>query len=105
MRMLPLMALAVTAPYSFTAGQTVRVQLKFFNASGEDLDAVESTHFAGLSFAPGTLATVVAVVGHHYQFDLTAGAVATGTLLVSFGHDAAADEKSFPAVAVSISAP
>jgi hypothetical protein len=94
-----------TAPYGFTAGQTVRVQLKFFNAAGEDLDDVESTHFAGLTFAPGTLATVVVVAGHHYQFDLTAGAVATGTLTVSFGHDAAADEKVFSAVAVAIVSP
>src|SRR3954464_11502728 len=39
----------VTAPYTLTEGVTVRVQLKFLNAASEDLDDVESQHFAGLT--------------------------------------------------------
>jgi len=46
----------VTPPFTFTAGQTVRVRLKSLNAASEDLDDIESTHFAGLTFEPGSLA-------------------------------------------------
>src|ERR671914_2028684 len=64
---------AVNAPYTFTAGQTVRVRIKFLNAAGEDLDEVEDSHFGGLTFEPASLATVVRVPDHNYQFDVTGG--------------------------------
>jgi hypothetical protein len=91
-----------TAPYALVQGETVRVRLKFLNASSEDLDAVESTHFAGLTFNPGALATVTRVADHHYQFDVTGGAPATGTVQVSFGHDELADENTFTPVDVAV---
>ena len=93
---------AVTAPYTLTEGQTVRVRLEFLNAAGENLDAVESEHFARVTFTPPSLATVAPVADHHFQFDVTGAAAATGTLEVGFGHDALADETTFPAVAVSV---
>jgi hypothetical protein len=92
----------VTAPYTFTVGQTVRVRLKFFNAAGEDLDEVESSHFGGLTFEPASLATAVRVTDHNYQFDVTAGAVGSGTVQVSYGHSEAADEDTFDPEAVTI---
>jgi hypothetical protein len=93
-----------TTPYNLTAGTTVRVQLKFVNAAGEDLDAVESQHFAGLTFAPTSLATVAAVADHHFQFDVTGGAAGTGTVQVGFGHDELADETTFPPATVTVTA-
>jgi ABC-type glycerol-3-phosphate transport system substrate-binding protein len=94
-----------TAPYTLTAGQTVRLRLKFFNAASGDLDDVEGEHFGGLTFAPTSLATVARVTGHNYRFDVTAGTAGAGTVQVSFGHDAQADEHSFTPAAVTVQAP
>ncbi|HEY3013301.1 MAG TPA: hypothetical protein VGJ36_11175 [Gemmatimonadales bacterium] len=91
-----------TAPYVLTAGQTTRVRLQLFNAAGDDLDDVEAEHFAGLTFNPASLATAVRLADHHYQFDVTAPAVGSGTMQVSFGHDEMADEKTFDPVAVNV---
>jgi hypothetical protein len=91
-----------TAPYTFTAGQISRVRLTFLNAASENLDDVESTHFAGLTFNPGTLATVTRVTGHNYQFDVTGGTQGTGTMQVGYGHNELADEQTFPAVDVTV---
>src|SRR3954464_15962939 len=44
-----------TTPYVLTAGETARVQIKFFNAAGDDLDDVEAEHFGGLTFSPTSL--------------------------------------------------
>jgi hypothetical protein len=96
---------AATAPYTFTEGQTARVQLKFFNAASEDLDDVESDHFAALSFSPAVLAVVEPVTDHHFQFDVTGNAAGTGTIQIGFGHDALADEHSFTADAIMLQAP
>jgi hypothetical protein len=92
----------VTAPLVLNAGETVRVRLKFVNAAGEDLDEVETSHFAALSFDPGSLATVTGDANHHFQFDVTGGEPGTGTVTVSYGHDAQADEESFAPAAVSV---
>src|SRR5215203_2541439 len=91
-----------TAPYVLTAGQTTRVQIKFFNAAGEDLDNVEASHFGGLTFSPASLGTATRLADHHFQFDVTAPSVGSGTLQVGYGHDDAADEKTFNPVAVSV---
>jgi hypothetical protein len=94
---------AVSAPYTFTAGQTVRVRLKFFNAAQEDLDDVEAEHFGGLTFNPvSSLATVARVTDHNYQFDVTGGTAGTGTLRVGFGHDEVADEVAFDPAPVTV---
>lgn len=94
----------VSAPYTFVAGQTVRVRIKFFNAAQDDLDEVEDSHFGGLTFNPASLATAVRVADHNYQFDVTGGTAGTGTLQVGYGHEATADEHTFPAAAVSVTA-
>jgi hypothetical protein len=93
-----------TAPYTLTEGRTVRIRIKFLNAASEDLDAVEGEHFAGLTFTPASLATVAAVADHHFQFDVTGATSGTGTLQVGFGHDALADETTFPPAAVTVQA-
>jgi hypothetical protein len=92
----------VSAPYSFVEGETVRVRIKFFNADQEDLDEVEDSHFGGLIIEPASLATVVRVAEHNYQFDVTGGAPGSGTLQVGYGHEEAADEKTFPSTAVTV---
>ena len=91
-------------PLTLTAGQTVRVRLKFFNAADEDLDQAEAEHFGGLTFDPSSLAGVVRVSDHNYQFDVTGGTPGTGTVQVSYGHDEAADEHTFKLVAVTVTA-
>jgi hypothetical protein len=91
-------------PLTLTAGQTVQVRLKFFNAADEDLDDVEAEHFGGLTFDPSSLASVVRVSGHNYQFDVTGGTPGTGTVQVSYGHDEGADEHTFKLVAVTVTA-
>jgi hypothetical protein len=91
-----------TAPYVLPAGQTSRVQIKFFNAAGEDLDNVEASHFAGLTFSPITLATATRRAEHHFQFDVTAPSPGSGTLQVGYGHEDTADEKTFDPVAVTV---
>jgi hypothetical protein len=93
----------VTAPYTFTAGQTVRVRLKFLNAASEDLDDIETEHFAGLTFNSAALGTITRVADHHYQFDVAGGTPGAGTMRVSFGHDEQADETTFPAADVTVS--
>ena len=94
-----------TAPLELTSGQTVRVRIKYTNAEGEDLDDVEAEHFGGLVFAPASLATATRATDHHFQFDVTGGEPGTGTVQVTYGHDAAADEVTFPAVPVTVVAP
>ena len=89
-------------PLTLAGGQTVRVQLKFFNAADEDLDDVESSHFGGLTFDPASLATVARVTDHNYQFDVTGGTPGTGTVQVSYGHDEAPTSTRFEPVAVTV---
>jgi hypothetical protein len=94
-----------TAPYTFVQGQTVRVRLRFLNAASEDLDEVESSHFAGLTLAPASLAMVARVPDHNYQFDVTGGTPGTGTVTVGYGHDNLADEHTFSPVDVAVDPP
>lgn len=93
---------AVTAPYTFQDGETVRVRIQFFNAAGEDLDDVETGHFARLTFSPAALATAVRQADHHFQFDVTGGTQGTGTMTVSYGHDDVAAEVTFPTEPVTV---
>jgi hypothetical protein len=93
-----------SSPLTLNAGETVRIRIKYLNAVGEDLDEVETDHFGGLVFAPATLATVTRATDHHFQFDVTGGEPGTGTGQVTYGHDAEADEVTFPAVPVTVTA-
>src|SRR5215210_3447112 len=82
-------------PYIFPVGQTVVVRINFLNKEGENLDDVEASHFAGLTFQPSTLASAERRADHHFQFDVTGEAEGTGTMMVGFGHDDSADEETF----------
>lgn len=76
-------------PYQLSASQTVRVQVKFYVKDGDELVGLDADHVASLTFAPGGLATVAAVAGEPFQFDVTAQASAgSGTVTVGWGHDA-----------------
>jgi hypothetical protein len=95
----------VSAPYTFVAGETARVRIKFFNAAGEDLDSEEAGHFARLTFDPITLATAERMDDHHFQFDVTGRTAGTGTVQVGYGHDDFADETVFDPAPVSVTIP
>jgi hypothetical protein len=85
-----------------TEGETVTLQFKFYNAAGEDLDHIEGSHFAGLVFTPAALAAPARVTDHNYRFEVSGGAPGGGSAVVSFGHDEAADEVSFPALTITV---
>ena len=93
---------AASAPYTFVEGETVRLQIKFFNQANEDLDDVEGDHFGGVTFNPSSLASVSRVSGHNYQFDVTGGTQGSGTLQVRFGHADPPDEVTFPGETVTV---
>ena len=89
-------ATELTAPYQLDAGQTVRVEIKFYDHDGAELVGLDADHFSAIVFSPNTLATVAAVAGEPFQWDVTAQAAAgSGTVSVNWGHDAAADDLSF----------
>jgi hypothetical protein len=94
--------IVVSPPYNFPLDQTVLVRLQFLNEEGEDLDDIESSHFAALTFEPGTLASAVRRADHHFQFDVTGETEGTGTITMGYGHDDAADETTLPAEAVAV---
>ena len=86
----------VTPNVTLQAGQTVRVEVRFLADDGDVIPDLDTEHFAALTFAPASLATVATVAGQRFFFDVTAQAGAgVGTLHVGYGHDAAADGLSF----------
>ena len=92
----------VTDGVILPAGETVRAEVRFLDEDGEVITGIED-HFAGLTFTPSSLATVTRVVGDNFQHDVTAQADAgTGSVVVGYGHDEAADELEFPAINVTI---
>src|SRR3954465_4018187 len=91
-----------TTPYVLTAGQTSRIQIKFFKRAGDDPGDVGAEHFGRLTFSPTSLATATRLADHHFQFDVTAPHVGSGTLQVSFGHDDTANEKTFTPVTLNV---
>jgi hypothetical protein len=94
---------AATAGITIAAGQTVRVEVELLDADGEHIHGLEDGHFTSLTFSPAALATVAAVTGEPFMFDVTAQATAgSGTVMVGYGHDAAADEDAFGPYAVTV---
>ena len=78
------------------AGETVRLEVRFYREEGDQITGIENEHFAALTFTPSTLATTADVDGSHFQKDVTAaGRIAEGTYTIGYGHDEAADEESF----------
>src|SRR4051794_41433219 len=41
-----------TSPYVLTAGETSRIQIKIFNAAGDDLHKIEAEHLCGPALNP-----------------------------------------------------
>ena len=77
------------------AGGTVRVEVRFIH-DGEFITGIEGDHHAGLIFTPATLVIVASVADHNFQKDVTGqSAPGTGSVMVGYGHDEAADELSF----------
>jgi hypothetical protein len=86
----------VTDALVLPAGETVRVEIKFFDDGGDEITGIEDEHFSALTFDPATLATTADVADHHFQKDVTAGDdIGAGTYTIHYGHDEAADEESF----------
>lgn len=78
------------------AGETVRLEIRFYNRQGQEITGIADDHFAALTFLPAGLATVADVAGEHFRKDVTGGAeLGTGTYLIGYGHDEAADELAF----------
>jgi hypothetical protein len=92
----------VTAPYNLVVGETARVQIQFFNEAGDNLDDVEDSHFAGLTFDPPSIATVTRVPDHNYQFDVTGNTVGAALVTISYGHEENADEIILDDVPVNV---
>jgi hypothetical protein len=85
------------------AGAVTRVQIRFYLADSTEETTIESTHFSSLTFTPTALATPASVTDHHWQWDVTGQATpGAGTVMVGFGHDALADEKSFGPFPVTV---
>lgn len=96
----------VSANLLLTAGATTRVEVRFYHDDGDEILGTELDHYAALNFTPGTLATPVILVDNHYAFDVTAQAGAgTGTVLVGWGHEPAADDLSFGPFPVTVAVP
>ncbi len=93
----------VTDALILPSGETVRVEIKFFDDAGDEITGIEDEHFGVLTFSPTTLAATQDVDGHHFQKDVTGGAeITTGTYTINYGHDEAADEESFGPYPVSV---
>jgi hypothetical protein len=85
-----------TADLTLAAGAVTRVVVTFYAEDGDEITGIEADHYAALTFTPGTLATAVEDPDAHFAFDVTAqGAAGTGTVIVGWGHDAAADDLTF----------
>jgi hypothetical protein len=86
----------VTPSLTLMAGQTVRIEVRYYADDGDLITGLEIEHYAGLTFSPATLATTAAVSGQRFFLDVTAQATpGTGTVMVGWGHDELADELSF----------
>ena len=89
--------------FLFLVGAAVPVEVKFYNDEGTEIIGIDDDHFATITFAPSTLATVADVAGEHFHKTVTGGAeIGSGTLTIGYGHDEAADELSFGPFTVSV---
>jgi hypothetical protein len=93
----------VTSNLILPAGETVRVEVRFYNDEEEEITGIDDDHFTALTFTPAGLATTADVVGENFQEDVTAQAtLGTGTYTVGYGHDQEADELTFGPFDVSV---
>ena len=85
-------------PYTLPSGSTTRIEVHYYNAHGDDInDQLIAEHFTSLTFDPGTFATVSSVTDAKFQRDVLVNAEpgATAQLSVGYGHDEAADSRTF----------
>jgi len=96
----------VTANLVLAAGAVTRVEVRYYAADGDLITGIEDHHHTALVFTPPTLATTADVADHNFQQDVTAqGSAGTGTVMVGYGHDAAADELTFGPFPVTVAVP
>lgn len=96
----------VSANLLLDAGAVTRVEVRFYHDDGDEILGTELDHYAALNFTPGALGTPVILVDNHYAFDVTAQAAAgTGTVMVGWGHEVAADDLSFGPFPVTVAVP
>jgi hypothetical protein len=93
-------------PYTLPTGTTTRVEVHYYDADGDDInDELIAEHFTSLTFDPGTFATVTSVTDAKFQRDVLVNAApgVTSQLTVGYGHDEAADSRSFGPYTVTAS--
>lgn len=80
------------------AGAVDTVRFTFYNAADEDLIVHEGEHYSGLVFPGGVNASAATDSAAHYSQIVTNAEAAgvVGVATVGYGHDAMADESSFP---------
>lgn len=93
----------VTASLVLPAGAVTRVEVRYYADDGDLITGIEDHHHTALVFTPATLATTADVVDFNFRQDVTAQPGAgTGTVMVGYGHDAAADELTFGPFPVTV---
>jgi hypothetical protein len=94
-------------PYTLPSGTTTRVTVHFYDEDGHDIseELLDTGHQTSLTFTPSAFATVAGVSGEAFERDVTVDADpgTASTLLVGYGHDEDADERSFGPYAVTAS--
>ncbi len=94
----------ITPTVALTGGQTLRVEVRLYDDQDKLITGLDTGHLSAITFSPGGLATVTAVAGQPFQWDITAdSAGGTGTLSVGYGHQVA-DEKIFGPFSVNAAA-
>jgi hypothetical protein len=104
----PNTGLPLPEPYTFVTGVPTRVEVVFYDANGDNIDAdLISAHFTSIVFTPSDFATVSDIPGSRFERDITptVSEGTTATFMVGYGHDALADENAFGPYAASAVAP
>ena len=96
----------VSANLELAGDATTIVEVRFYNDEDEEITGIEEHHYAGLVFTPTTLATAAVQADAHFFLDVTAqSAAGTGTVMVGYGHEEAADELTFGPFPVTVLEP
>src|SRR5690606_25588098 len=62
----------VTPTIALAGGQTLRMEVRLYDDAGNQITGLEAAHQSAVSFTPATLASVQAVAGQPFQWDVTA---------------------------------
>lgn len=94
----------ITPTIALAGGQSLRMEVRLYDDEGNRITGLETDHQTAVSFTPASLASVQAVAGQPFQWDVTAdSAGGTGTASVGYGHDAP-DERVFGPFTVNAAA-